>query len=115
MDKQHEGMVGDCQQQEENHGGGAGHKQGDPRAKHIPKAWHTEKLVVSGSFLIAVLLVPGFLPSKHGAAKQLDQTHCGLQIAKPQGVEAQFLGHILQETQGRGHSGFSATTRQAAC
>lgn len=36
------------------------------------------------------------LPSKHGAAEQLDQTHRGLQITKPQGVEAQLLGHILQ-------------------
>lgn len=38
MDKQHDGMVGDGQQQEENHGGGAGHKQGNSRPKNIPEA-----------------------------------------------------------------------------
>lgn len=105
MDKQHDGMVGDGQQQEENHGGGAGHQQGDPRSKHIPKpeGWSPDETKKSYQWAAAPwFLDPGFLPSKHGATEQLDQTHRGLQIAKPQGVEAQFLGHVLQETQSRG-------------
>lgn len=35
-------------------------------------------------------------PSKYGTPEQLDQTHRGLQITKPQGVEAQFLRQILE-------------------
>lgn len=63
------------------------------------------------SFLVPTSWLQRFLPSEHGAAHQLDQTHGGLQVAEPQGVEAQPLGHVLQGHTGRGRrTRFSASS-----
>lgn len=37
VEEQHDGMVGDGQQQEEKNGGSARHQEGYPRSKNVPK------------------------------------------------------------------------------
>lgn len=47
---------------------------------------------------------PPTSPSKQGTPEQLAEAHHGLQVTKPQGVEAQFLCQILEITKKARHS-----------
>lgn len=99
VNEQHGGMVGYGQQQEENHGGSARHAQSRTRAEQISKpAGKTQKTQSEHGFIYArgMKTETRVSPSKHGTPEELDQTHRGLQIPKPQGVEAQFLCQILE-------------------
>lgn len=99
VDEQHGGMAGHGEQQEENHRGGAGHAQGRASAEKISEPAGTTQKRRSEHVSIYVgwrKTETGASPSKHGPPEQLDHAHRGLQVAEPQGVEAQFLCQILE-------------------
>lgn len=99
VNEQHGRMVGYGKQQEENHGGRARHAQSRAGPKKISKPAGKSQKMLDEPLLISISWMKTKVrdsPSKHGASEQLDQTHRGLQITKPQGVEAQFLCQILE-------------------
>lgn len=101
VNEQHGGMVGDSQQEEEDHGGRARHAQGRAGPEDIPEpAGQTQETEFHRFFRRVCRTNAGIRdsPSKHGTAQQLDQTHRGLEITEPQGVEAQLLCQVLEGT-----------------
>lgn len=99
VDEQHGGMVGYGEQQEENHGGSARHTQSRACPEKISEPARKTQKSQSEHLLVYVCWMKMEIrasPSKHRTPEQLDHTHHGLQITKPQGVEAQFLCQILE-------------------
>lgn len=102
VNKQHGGMGGGGQQQEENHRGRTRHAQSRAGSKQISKPGGKNHEITIYPFIYLDLLeengTPHASPSKQGTPEQLAEAHHGLQVTKPQGVEAQFLRQILETT-----------------